>query len=68
MVSAAAFAWTTRPLAGISTAQHLPPAACNGGAMNAHAYIPAVTGSGKTTPVHMAVAGTANVTACGHGG
>jgi hypothetical protein len=36
--------------------------------MNAHDNIPATTGTGATTPGHMAVPGTANVTPCGHGG
>ena len=52
----------------VSTTQHLPGAACNEGTMNAHAHIPETTGSGKTTPGHFDVPGTANVTPCGHGG
>jgi len=55
-------------LGDVSTTQHLPAAACNQGTMNAHAHIPEATGSGKTTPGHFAVPGTANVTPCGHGG
>ena len=55
-------------LAGVSTTQHLPAAACNQGTMNAHQSIPESTGSGKTTPGHAAVPGTGNVTPCGHGG
>lgn len=64
----AALAWATPALVGVSTTQHLPAAACTVGTMNAHAHIPATTGSGKTTPGHLAVPGTANVTPCGHGG
>ncbi len=55
-------------LADVSTTQTLPPQACNQGTMNAHNHIPATTGTGATTPGHMAVPGTANVTPCGHGG
>jgi hypothetical protein len=55
-------------LGSVSTTQHLPAAACNQGTMNAHEHIPEATGSGKTTPGHFAVPGTANVTPCGHGG
>ena len=55
-------------LGHVSTEQHLPAAACNQGTMNAHNHIPETTGSGKTTPGHMAVPGTENVTPCGHGG
>jgi len=55
-------------LADLSTTQHLPTAACNQGTMNAHDSIPETTGTGATTPGHMAVPGTANVTPCGHGG
>ena len=55
-------------LADVSTTQNLPAAACNQGTMNAHNNIPETTGSGATTPGHMAVPGTANVTPCGHGG
>jgi hypothetical protein len=55
-------------LAGVSTTQHLPAAACNQGTMNAHEHVPPMTGSGKMTPGHMAIPGTANVTPCGHGG
>jgi hypothetical protein len=55
-------------LADVSTTQHLPPAACNQGTMNAHDNIPATTGTGATTPGHGAVPGTANVSPCGHGG
>ena len=54
--------------ADVSTTQHLPAAACNPGTMNAHDNIPETTGTGATTPGHMAVPGTANVTPCGHGG
>ena len=55
-------------LADVSTNQHLPAAACNAGTMNAHNHIPETTGTGETTPGHMAVPGTDNVTPCGHGG
>jgi len=55
-------------LGDVSTTQQLPAAACNQGTMNAHGHIPASTGSGKTTPGHFAVPGTANVSPCGHGG
>lgn len=55
-------------LAHVSTTQHLPAAACNQGTMNAHENVPEMTGSGKTTPAHAAIPGTANVTPCGHGG
>ena len=55
-------------LADVSTTQHLPTAACNAGTMNAHNNIPETTGTGATTPAHMDVPGTANVTPCGHGG
>ena len=55
-------------LADVSTTQTLPVQACNQGTMNAHDNIPETTGSGKTTPGHMSVPGTANVTPCGHGG
>lgn len=58
----------TPAAAAVSTTQHLPPAACNQGTMNAHENIPETTGNGVTTPGHMAVPGTANVTPCGHGG
>jgi hypothetical protein len=58
----------TPALAGVSTTQHLPVQACNSGTMNAHDNIPETTGTGTTTPAHMAVPGTANVTPCGHGG
>jgi hypothetical protein len=37
-------------------------------ATNAHENIPETTGTGTTTPGHMAVPGTGNVTPCGHGG
>ena len=55
-------------LGDVSTTQHIPAAACNPGTMNAHSQIPATTGSGRTTPGHFAVPGTANVSPCGHGG
>jgi hypothetical protein len=58
----------TPAVAEVSTTQHLPGAACNQGTMNAHDNIPATTGTGATTPGHMAVPGTANVMPCGHGG
>lgn len=58
----------TPALADVSTTQTLPAQACNQGTMNAHENIPETTGSGKTTPGHMAVPGTENVTPCGHGG
>jgi hypothetical protein len=58
----------TPAVADVSTTQHLPAAACNQGTMNAHDNIPATTGTGATTPGHMAVPGTANVAPCGHGG
>ncbi len=55
-------------LAHVSTTQHLPAAACNQGTMNAHSHVPPTTGTGATTPGHMAIPGTANVMPCGHGG
>lgn len=64
-------------LAGISTTQHLPSAACNQGTMHAHEMIPPVPGNGMNpnlsrfggqTNAHNAAPGTANVTPCGHGG
>ena len=58
----------TPALANVSTAQTLPVQACNQGTMNAHENIPETTGTGATTPAHMAVPGTENVTPCGHGG
>jgi hypothetical protein len=58
----------TPALAAVSTTQTLPVQACNSGTMNAHDNIPETTGTGTTTPAHMAVPGTANVTPCGHGG
>jgi hypothetical protein len=54
--------------ADVSSAQHLPVAACGSGTMNAHESIPETTGTGLTTPAHEAVPGTENVTSCGHGG
>jgi hypothetical protein len=58
----------TPAVAGVSPTQTLPVAACNSGTMNAHENIPETTGTGTTTPAHMAVPGTANITPCGHGG
>ena len=58
----------TPAFADVSTTQHLPAAACNHETTNAHDNIPETTGTGATTPGHMAVPGTANVTPCGHGG
>ena len=58
----------TPALADVSTTQQFPAQACNQGTMNAHDNIPETTGTGATTPGHMAVPGTANVTPCGHGG
>lgn len=58
----------TPALADVSTTQTLPAKACNQGTLNAHNHIPETTGNGSTTPGHMAVPGTANVTPCGHGG
>ena len=58
----------TPAFADVSTTQTLPVQACNSGTMNAHENIPETTGTGTTTPAHMAVPGTANVTPCGHGG
>jgi hypothetical protein len=55
-------------LADVFTTQSLPVQACNSGTMNAHENIPETTGTGTTTPAHMAVPGTENVTPCGHGG
>ena len=55
-------------LADVSTTQTLPVHACNAGTMHAHENIPETTGTGTTTPAHLAVPGTANVTPCGHGG
>ena len=55
-------------LADVSTTQQLPAPACNQGTMNAHENVPETTGSGKTTPGHAAIPGTANVVPCGHGG
>jgi hypothetical protein len=55
-------------LGDVSTTQTLPVQACNQGTMNAHDNIPETTGTGTTTPAHMAVPGTANITPCGHGG
>ena len=57
----------TPALAAPSTTQDLPAAACNAGTMNAHENIPETTGTGATTPGHMSVPGTENVTPCGHG-
>jgi hypothetical protein len=51
-----------------TVAQQLPAPSCNQGTMNAHGNIPKTTGAGATTPGHMAVPGTANVSPCGHGG
>jgi hypothetical protein len=69
LLAAAIVASPALPALGdVSTTQHLPAAACNQGTMNAHERIPESTGSGKTTPGHFAVPGTANVTPCGHGG
>ena len=58
----------TPALADVSTTQTLPAKACNQRTMNAHDNIPETTGTGTTTPGHMAVPGTANVSPCGHGG
>lgn len=58
----------TPALAHVSATQTLPVQACNQGTINAHNNIPETTGTGTTTPGHMAVPGTANVTPCGHGG
>ena len=58
----------TPTFADVSTKQTLPVQACNQGTMNAHENIPETTGTGTTTPAHMAVPGTENVTPCGHGG
>jgi hypothetical protein len=58
----------TAAVADVSPTQTLPVAACNSGTMNAHENIPETTGTGTTTPAHMAVPGTANITPCGHGG
>ena len=58
----------TPVLADVSTTQTLASQACNSGTMNAHNNIPETTGTGATTPGHMAVPGTENVTPCGHGG
>jgi hypothetical protein len=55
-------------MADVSTAQVLPTSACNDGTMTAHESIPEATGTGVTTPAHMDVPGTGNVTPCGHGG
>ena len=52
----------------VSTTQMLPVQSCNAGTLNAHENIPETTGTGTTTPAHMAVPGTANLTPCGHGG
>lgn len=54
--------------ADVSTTQHLPPAACNAGTMNAHESVPEQTGNGTPIFAHNAIPGTANVTPCGHGG
>jgi hypothetical protein len=51
----------TPALAHVSTTQTLPAQACNQGTMNAHNHIPETTGTGTTTPGHMAVPGTAYV-------
>jgi hypothetical protein len=67
MLGLGAFAGTPA-LADVSTTQTLPAQACNAGTMNAHENIPETTGTGTTTPAHMAVPGTANVMPCGHGG
>ena len=45
----------TPALADVSTTQTLPVQACNAGTMNAHENIPETTGTGTTTPAHMAV-------------
>ena len=58
----------TPAIAGVSPTQTLPVAACNSGTMNAHENIPETTGTGTTTPAHMAVPGPANIRPCGHGG
>jgi hypothetical protein len=56
-------------LADVSPTQQLPSAACNDGTMNAHDHIPETTGTGATTPGHMAVPGFENQSGgCGHGG
>ncbi|HEY3214041.1 MAG TPA: hypothetical protein VGL16_12640 [Actinomycetota bacterium] len=60
--------WANPAQAEVSPTQHLSPAACNEGTMNAHENIPEATGTGTTTPGHFAVPGTGNVTPCGHGG
>ena len=67
MLSVGAVAGTPA-FAAVSPTQTLPVQACNAGTMNAHNHIPETTGTGATTPGHMAVPGTANVTPCGHGG
>jgi hypothetical protein len=63
-----ALAAATPAIGDVSTTQTLPVQACNAGTMNAHNNIPETTGTGTTTPGHMAVPGTANLAPCGHGG
>ena len=58
---------STPALADVSTTQTLPVQACNQGTMNAHSRIPETTGTGATTPGHMAVPEAENGTSCGHG-
>jgi hypothetical protein len=58
----------TPAYAAVSITQHLPPAACNAGTMNAHSHVPETTGNGTAISAHGAIPGTANVTPCGHGG
>jgi hypothetical protein len=54
-------------LAAPSSTQVLPDAACNAGTMNAHESVPETTGSGKTTPGHIAIPGEHADGTCGHG-
>lgn len=48
-------------------AQLLPPVSCNQGTMNAHESVPETTGTGATTPGHMAIPDSEEGP-CMHGG
>ena len=68
IVAACSLAFATASVAlAAPRSMTLPAAACNPGTMNAHESIPETTGTGATTPGHVAVP-SSEEGPCSHGG
>jgi hypothetical protein len=56
------------PVLAAPPAMELPTAACNQGTRNAHESVPETTGTGVTTPGHIAIPEAEGGELCSHGG